>query len=188
MPSDKIDSHFLESSELVKQSLATLRRPIIKAANLITRCFAGGGKLLICGNGGSAAQSQHFAAELVGRYLKERKPLPAIALTTDSSALTAIGNDYDFSKIFSRQLQALAKPGDVLVCVSTSGNSLNVLSAANQAHSLKLKTIAFSGFDGGKLKSICDINLIVPSHSVPHIQEVHLTIIHIICDLIESSL
>ena len=187
MPSTKIDTHFLESSELIKRSLPTLKRPILKSTQLITRTFKSGGKLLICGNGGSAAQSQHFAAELVGRYLKERQAMPAIALTTDTSALTAISNDYGFSHVISRQLQALAKPGDVLFCISTSGNSSNVLKAAKLAKTLKLKTISLTG-NSGKLKNICDINLSVPSSVTPLIQEVHLVIIHTICDLIESFL
>lgn len=184
----KIDRHFLDSSKVVKLSLIKLRRPIYQAATLILEAFKNGHKLLICGNGGSAAEAQHFSSELVGRYLTERRALPAIALTTDTSSLTAIGNDYGYSEVFSRQVQAYAKPGDVLVGISTTGNSPNVVAAASLARSLKLKTIALSGFDGGKLKAICDINLIVPSRSVPHIQEVHLVVIHAICDLVESDI
>lgn len=143
---------------------------------------------MICGNGGSAADAQHLAAELVGRYLKERQPLAAIALTTDTSALTAIGNDYGFKMVFVRQLRALAKPGDILLCISTSGNSESVVAAAKWAKELKVKTISLTGNRGGKLKSACDVNLIVPSDSTPHIQEVHLAIYHVICDLVESTL
>lgn len=183
----KIDTHFLESSALINRSLSTLRQPILKSAQLITQTFKSGGKILICGNGGSAAQSQHFAAELVGRYLKERKAMPAIALTTDTSALTAIGNDYGVDRIFSRQVEAYARKGDALFCISTSGNSPNVLKAAKTAKSLHVKTISLTG-ESGKLKDLCDINLIVPSIKTPFIQEVHLVVIHTICDLIESSL
>ncbi len=183
-----INNHFTLSSELIKLSLPKLRDPISQTAKLISQTFKAGGKLLICGNGGSAAESQHFAAELVGRYLKERKSLPAINLTTDTSALTAVGNDYGFDKVFSRQIEAHAKKGDVLFCISTSGNSANVISAATKAKSLKLKVVGLTGSTGGKLKSVCDVNLIVPSFNTPHVQEVHLVIIHTICDLVESSL
>ncbi|TSC88399.1 MAG: D-sedoheptulose 7-phosphate isomerase [Microgenomates group bacterium Gr01-1014_16] len=182
-----IDDHFTASSKLIKQSLPKLRIPISQAAKLITQTFKSGGKLLICGNGGSAAQSQHFAAELVGRYQKERKAMPAIALTTDTSALTAIANDYGFDKVFSRQVEAVAKQGDVLFCISTSGNSPNILAAAKAAKSLQVKTISLTG-NGGKLKNLCNINLIIPSNKTPLIQEVHLVIIHTLCELIESSL
>ncbi len=183
-----IDTHFIESSKLIKRSLTVLRRPIQESVELITLAFKSGGKLLICGNGGSAAESQHFAAELSGRYLKERNALPAIALTTDTSALTAIGNDYSFVKVFSRQIEALAKPGDILFCISTSGNSANIIAAAKAAKSLKLKTIGLSGNKGGKLKALCDINMIALSNHTPYIQEIHLIAIHTICDLVESVL
>lgn len=188
MPNTKIDTHFLESSKLIKRSLSTLRHPILKSAQLITQTFKSRGKLLICGNGGSAADSQHFAAELVGRYLTERKPLPAIALTTNTYSLTAIGNDYGFDKVFSRQVEAYATKGDVLFCISASGNSANIIAAAKTAKSLQVKTIGLTGNKGGKLKSHCDINLVVPSSRTPYIQEVHLVTIHTICDLIESAL
>ena len=190
MPKDqinKINKHFLESSKLIKLSLVKLRRPLIQAANLISQTFKAGNKLLNCGNGGSAAESQHFAAELVGRYLKERKAFPAISLTTDTSALTAIGNDYGFNKVFSRQVEAIAKQRDVLFCISTSGNSPNILAAAKTAKLLQVKTISLTG-KSGKLKNLCDINLIIPSDKTPLIQEVHLIIIHTICDQVELSL
>jgi D-sedoheptulose 7-phosphate isomerase len=143
---------------------------------------------LICGNGGSAAEAQHFSAELVGRYLKDRKAFPAMSLSTDTSAITAIGNDYGFEKIFSRQVESLARSEDVIVCISTSGNSVNVIEAAKMAKKIGVKVVGLSGNDGGKLKSFCDINLVVPSSHTPYIQEVHLIIIHSICDLIDSSL
>lgn len=184
----KIDTHFIESGKLVRESLPKLKPVIFKSAGLIDKTFKLGGKLLICGNGGSAAQAQHFAAELTGRYLKERQALPAISLTTDTSALTAIGNDYGFDKVFSRQVQALGRAGDVLFCLSTSGNSPNILAVARTAQTLGIKIIGLTGNSGGKLKSLCDINLIVPSHKTPFVQEVHLVVIHVICDLIESSL
>lgn len=183
-----INEHFISSGKLIKQSLSKLRDPISQAAKLISKTFNSGGKLLICGNGGSAADSQHFAAELVGHYLTERKPLPAIALTTNTSSLTAIGNDYGFDKVFSRQVEAYATKGDVLFCISTSGNSANVIAAAKTAKSLQIKTIGLTGNKGGKLKSHCDINLVVPTNHTPFIQEIHLVTIHTICDLVESAL
>lgn len=185
MQKNKIDDHFLESSNLIKQSLTSLRDSIDQVAKLISKTFKSNGKLLICGNGGSAAEAQHFSAELVGRYLKERKALPAIALTTDSSTLLAIGNDYGFEEVFSRQVKAHAKPNDVLLCISTSGNSTNIISAAKVAKKIGVKVVGLSGNGGGKLKSFCDINLIVPSKHTPYIQEIHLIIIHTFCDLIE---
>ncbi len=182
-----LKDHFKESAKLISQSTRILEMPIAKASDLIVNAFNSGNKLLVCGNGGSAAESQHMAAELTGRYLKERKALPAIALTTDTSALTAIGNDYHFDQVFSRQIQALGSPGDVLLCMSTSGNSANVIKAAKQALTQKIKVIILSGNSGGKLKKYSDVNIIVPSKSTPLIQEVHLVVIHILCDLLESS-
>lgn len=181
----QINKHFTESRKLTELSLIKLRQPIIQAADLISETFKNGNKLLICGNGGSAAESQHFSAELVGRYLKERRGLPAIALTVDTSSLTAIGNDYGYQTVFSRQVEAYAQPGDTLVCISTTGTAPNVISASKKAKSLKVRTISLTGCGGGILKSLCDINVIVPSKSIPHIQEIHLIIIHTICDLIE---
>jgi len=159
-----------------------------KAASVIIDSFKKGGKLFIFGNGGSAADSQHIAAELVGRFKRERKALPAIALTTDTSAMTAIANDYGYDLVFSRQLEALASRGDVALGISTSGNSQNVIEAFKKAKSIGLKTIALSGADGGKTKEMCDISIIVASKDTPRVQESHIMIGHILCGLIEDSL
>jgi D-sedoheptulose 7-phosphate isomerase len=160
---------------------------IASAAQKIASCLKSGGKLLICGNGGSAADSQHFAAELSGRYKKERKALAAIALTTDTSALTAIGNDYGFEKVFARQVEALGKKGDVLVALSTSGTSPNVLAAIEAAKKQGMASIGFTGSSGGKMKSLCDLCICIPSSSTPRIQEAHITLIHIICEIIDAE-
>jgi len=144
--------------------------------------------VLICGNGGSAADSQHIAAELIGRFKKERKAIPALALTVDSSALTAIGNDYGFETIFSRQVEALATPNDAIVGISTSGNSKNIILALNLARKIGSKTIGFMGNDGGGMKDCVDVGIIVPSNDTARIQEVHITIGHIICEIIEQDL
>ncbi len=161
---------------------------IEKAATVILESLKKGGKLLIFGNGGSAADSQHIAAELVGRFKIERKALPAIALTTDTSALTAIANDYGYDAVFSRQLEALASKGDVALGISTSGNSKNVIEAFRKARSLGLKTIALAGGDGGKIKKEADISIIVASKDTPRVQESHIMIGHILCALIEHNI
>ena len=153
-----------------------------------TQTVSGGGKILLCGNGGSASDCQHIAAELTGRFLKERRPLPAIALTTDTSALTAIANDYGYAQVFSRQLEALANPCDTLIAISTSGNSENVIGAVNLAKSQALRVIGLLGRDGGRLKELCDISIVVPSDSTPRIQEAHILIGHTICEGIEKGL
>jgi D-sedoheptulose 7-phosphate isomerase len=160
---------------------------IVDAAMLIARCLRGGGKLLLFGNGGSAADAQHLAAEFVGRFRIERQALPAIALTTDSSILTAVGNDYGFDQIFARQVQALGRPGDVAIGISTSGNSPNVTSAITQAAKQELKTIGLAGKDGGSLAKCVDISITVASANVARVQECHITIGHILCELVESS-
>lgn len=161
---------------------------IEKAALTIIDSLKKGGKLFIFGNGGSAADSQHIAAELVGRFSMERRALPAIALTTDTSALTAIANDYGYEAVFSRQLEALASKGDVALGISTSGNSKNVIEAFKRAESLGLKRIALLGGDGGKIKEKCDISIIVSSKDTPRIQESHILIGHILCSLIEDGI
>jgi len=148
-------------------------------------------KILLCGNGGSAADAQHIAAELTGRFKKERIALPAIALTTDTSALTAIGNDYGFEYVFSRhsrQIEALAKKGDVLIAISTSGNSQNVINAIKSAKKIGCKIITFCGKDGGEMKNMGDINIIIPSNNTPRIQEMHIMIGHMICQLIDDGI
>lgn len=169
------------------QKIFDLNEQVEKAALLLTQSLAQGGKILICGNGGSAADAQHFAAELTGRYKRERKGIAGIALSVDTSALTAIGNDYGFEYVFSRQVEALAKKGDVLFGISTSGNSANVLKAAASARERGCAIIGLSGRDGGKLNEICDINLVMPSSDTPRIQELHILIIHILCDIIEQA-
>ena len=160
---------------------------IEKSADVIVDSFKKGGKLLIAGNGGSAADSQHFAAELVGRFKKERRALPAIALTANTSILTAIANDYSFDKVFSRQIEALAKNGDVFFAISTSGNSANIVEGIRAAKKIGCLVIGLTGKAGGKMKDICDILIDVDSDDTPRIQENHILIIHSICEIIENS-
>ena len=179
-----------EFSEHLKTSQATLKYiagPLEIAANLCIDCLQDGGKILIFGNGGSAADAQHIAAELVGRYKVERKGLPAIALTTDTSALTAIGNDYGYNHVFDRQVEALVNKGDVVIGISTGGSSGNVISALKLAKDIGCKTIGFSGRDGGEMNTLCDVNLVVPAEDTPRIQEMHIVIGHTICHLIDQE-
>ena len=176
------------SGDLKHQVAETLSGEILKAAHMIRDCLVDGGKLLLMGNGGSAADSQHIAAELIGRFKKERKAIPALALTVDSSSLTALGNDYGFDTVFSRQLEALATPSDAVIGISTSGNSLNVIRALNLAREIGASTIGFMGNDGGDMKNCVDISIIVPSNDTARIQEVHITVGHIICEIIEQDL
>jgi D-sedoheptulose 7-phosphate isomerase len=161
---------------------------ITAAVDLIVAALEKGHKLLIMGNGGSAADAQHFAAEIVGRFKLERRALPAIALNTDTSILTAVGNDYGFDLVFSRQVEALAQPGDVVIGISTSGSSNNVYGALLRAREIGCSTVGLLGRDGGSLAGIADIPLVVPVQDTPRIQEVHVTIIHIVCELIEKRL
>ncbi|MBD5164542.1 D-sedoheptulose 7-phosphate isomerase [Helicobacter sp.] len=177
---EEIHSH-LESA----QKMESLAEDLQKAAQMAISTLKNGGKILLCGNGGSAADSQHIAAELTGRYKKERKGLCAIALTTDTSALTAIGNDYGYDSVFSRQVEALAKSGDLLLGISTSGNSKNVLNALKVAREIGCQTLGFSGREGGEMRNLCDVLLISPSNDTPRIQEMHILMGHILCDLIE---
>lgn len=175
----------------ISESIATLEASkslessIIKVAKLITDSLQNGGKLIAFGNGGSAADAQHFAAELSGRYKKERKALAGIAISTDTSALTAIGNDYGFEVVFSRQVEAIAQKGDVLFGISTSGNSANVLKAFESGKSIGCKCVGLSGKGGGKMSDLSDINLVIPSDNTPRIQEAHILVIHALCGLIE---
>jgi len=179
---------FRSGTDLRNQVARDCGENIVDAAMLIARCLRGGGKLLLFGNGGSAADAQHLAAEFVGRFRIERQALPAIALTTDSSILTAVGNDYGFDQIFARQVQALGRPGDVAIGISTSGNSPNVTSAITQAAKQELKTIGLAGKDGGSLVKCVDISITVASTNVAMIQECHITIGHILCELVENEL
>lgn len=169
---------------MVESSLGELTR----AAELITRCFRQGGKLLLFGNGGSAADAQHLAGEFIGRFFLTREPLPAIALTTDTSALTAIGNDFGFEQIFARQIQALAHAGDVAIAISTSGDSPNVLYGVQAACQRGVITIGLTGGDGGALAPMVDCALVVPSTNTAHIQETHIAIGHALCLVVEQSL
>lgn len=174
-----------EVISLVERDLPPL---IAEMVTLLADTFTNGGKLLVMGNGGSAADAQHFAAEIVGRFKMERRGLPAIALSTDTSILTAIGNDYGFDRVFHRQVEALAAPGDLIVGISTSGNSPNVLKALELAREKGCRTVALLGADGGAIKDVCHLALIVPTGDTPRVQEGHITIIHIVCDLLEKTL
>ncbi|ENN95560.1 phosphoheptose isomerase [Methanocaldococcus villosus KIN24-T80] len=180
--------YFEESAKVKLKFIEENEENLKKSIEIIVRVLKNGNKILICGNGGSAADAQHFAAEIVGRFKLERKGLPAIALTTDTSILTAIGNDYGFEMIFERQVEALGKKGDVLVGISTSGNSKNVIRAVNKAKEMGIYTIGLLGKGGGKLKDIVDLALVVPSNDTARIQECHLTIYHVICEEVEKRL
>ena len=185
---DEIKRQLNEHINAVNMVTEQLTEPIAECARMLVDALKGGHKLLIMGNGGSAADAQHFAAEMVGRFLMERKALPAIALTTDTSILTAVGNDYGFDEIFTRQVEALANPGDILIGISTSGNSLNIKRALETGQRIGVKTIGLLGRDGGEIGPIVDFNLTVPNFETPRIQEAHLIIIHILCDLVEKGL
>ncbi len=161
---------------------------LFAAADVLLTAFGAGRKVLVCGNGGSAADAQHFAAELVGRFARERRAWPAIALTTDTSILTAVGNDYGFDRVFARQVEAHGQPGDVLVGISTSGGSPNVVAAVETARSRGLVTVGLTGRDGGALGRAVDVHVNVPSPSTARIQEVHTTLLHVLCDLVEREL
>ena len=164
-----------------------LEADIKKACETAVATLKAGGKILLCGNGGSAADAQHIAAELTGRYKTERGALAGIALTTDTSALTAIGNDYGYEFVFSRQLEALGREGDMLIAISTSGNSGNVIKALELARKIGIKTIGLSGRTGGAMNELCELNLVVPSNDTPRIQEMHIMIGHIICQAIDDA-
>jgi len=179
----------LLASAALKQQLADEQvEEIAQAAQLLIQCLRAGNRILLCGNGGSAADAQHLATELVSRFLRERAALPAIALTTNSSSLTAIANDYTFADVFARQVEAFGRTGDVLIGISTSGNSENVLRALQTAGAKGLQTLALTGAGGGKLAAIADQLIAIPSDDVPRIQEAHIAIGHILCDWVEKSL
>jgi D-sedoheptulose 7-phosphate isomerase len=183
-----IAASFKEGRELGLEVVRSGGSAIVEAAQAVASCLRSGGKLLFLGNGGSAADAQHLAAELVGHFILERRPLPAMALTTDSSILTAVGNDYGFEQVFSRQIEALGRPGDVAIGISTSGQSANVVAAMRTARKLGLKTIGFAGKDGGALAKCVDIPIVVRSTNTARIQECHITIGHLICELAEQDL
>lgn len=185
----RIRAHFAESIEAKQAAVASMAGPIAAAVQAMTACLQNGGKIMACGNGGSAADSQHFAAELLNRFEKERPPLAAIALTTDTSTLTSIGNDYRFEDIFAKQVKALGRSGDVLLAISTSGNSPNVQEAIAAAHALGIRVVALTGKDGGQMAGRLmpdDIELRVPTNRTARIQEVHLLTLHCLCDGIDT--
>ena len=184
---DVLITALADTIELHRQIAETQIDRVLEAARAIAASFEAGGKLLVFGNGGSASDAQHVAAEFVGRFLQERQALSAIALTTDTSVLTSIGNDYAFERIFVRQVEALGRSGDVAMGISTSGRSPNVVAALASAQGRGLTTIALTGCDGGAVGSTADIHINVPSPSTPRVQEVHRTLLHIICDLVEQS-
>ena len=191
MLEQRIEQQFIDSADLKYQSAQVLSKPIAAAVHAILASVTSGNKVLACGNGGSAADAQHFAAEFVGRYERERPELGAIALTTDSSIITAIANDYDFSVIFSKQVRALGIAGDVLLALSTSGNSANVLAAIEAAHEREMTVVALTGRGGGKIKQALretDVHICVPHERTARIQEVHALVIHCICDGVDTQL
>jgi D-sedoheptulose 7-phosphate isomerase len=191
MNTQRILAHFQESAELKLKSAAALAQPISQAIELMFNALSNGNKILACGNGGSAGDAQHFAAELVGRFERERFPLPAISLTTDTSIITAVGNDYSFREIFSKQVQAFGQAGDILLAISTSGNSGNVLAAAEAALEREMRIVALTGKDGGQLAKMltdADVHINVPHSRTARIQEVHLVAIHSICDGLDVAL
>ena len=187
----RMTSHFRDAIALHEQSMHTLAPTLATAVDLLFAALANNGRILACGNGGSAADAQHFIAELVGRFERERPGLAAIALTTDTSILTAIGNDYDFSAIFSKQVQALGAPGDVLIAITTSGNSANVLAAVEAAHAKEMTVIALTGRGGGKMAgelTETDVHICVPHERTARIQEVHILALHCLCDAVDLQL
>lgn len=184
----EIVSQFAAHRDVMLRLEQELSPRIAEMVALLVTTFSHGGKLLVMGNGGSAADAQHFVAEIVGRFKMERRGLPAIALSTDTSILTAIGNDYGYDRVFSRQVEALAVAGDLVVGISTSGNSRNVLLALELAHERGCTTVGLLGKDGGVIKGVCDLALVVPTDDTPRVQEGHITIIHIACDLLEKAM
>jgi len=186
--SAKLAAAIQESVEVKQRVLDEHISTLNKIVQVMRKCLAEGNKVLLFGNGGSAADSQHIAAELVSKFLRDRKALPAIALTTDTSILTSVANDYSFEEVFARQIEALGRMGDVAVAISTSGNSPNILQAVRLAKEKGLITIGLTGLDGGKLKSAVDICFHAPSKHTPRIQEVHITVAHAICDILEQEL
>jgi D-sedoheptulose 7-phosphate isomerase len=187
----RISAHFAESAKLKLAAAEPLAAPLVRGIELLVDTLRGGGRVLSCGNGGSAADAQHFAAELVNRFERERPPLAAIALSTDTSALTSIANDYAYQQVFSKPLRAFGKRGDALLAISTSGNSANVIDAMHAAHELGIRVIALTGNGGGKMAALVrddDVHLCVPHKTTARIQEVHLLCIHCLCDGIDTLL
>jgi len=188
---DRVRRHFADSAQLKIDAAEALAPAIARAAQLLTRCLLSDGKILACGNGGSASDAQHFAAEMIGRFERERPELPAISLATDTSILTAVSNDYAFDQIFAKQVRALGAKGDVLLAISTSGNSGNVLAAIDAAHDREMRVVAMTGKGGGRIGAMLsteDVHLCVPHDRTARIQEVHLLMIHCLCDAVDHAL
>ena len=183
-----INKEFQGHLEIIQKVIDTMNEPLEKATKLVVKTLKAGNKILLFGNGGSAADAQHIAAELTGRYKTERKGLAGIALTTDTSVLTAIGNDYGYDRIFDRQVESLATKGDLLIGISTSGNSKNIVNALKVGQKLGCKTLGLTGYDGGAINKYCDVSLIVPSNETPRIQEMHILFGHIFCEIIDNEL
>jgi len=187
----RIAEHFAESARLKHAAAQVLTEPLVRASQIFVDALRGGGKILSCGNGGSAADAQHFAAELVNRFERERPPLAAVALSTDTSSLTSIANDYAYQQVFSKPLRAIGRRGDALLAISTSGNSANVLDAVHAAHEIGVRVVALTGNGGGKMAAALrpeDAHLCVPHRVTARIQEVHLLCIHCLCDAIDTLL
>lgn len=184
---EMINKELQAHKETIEKTINTMTPNIQEASNLMVSTLKNGNKILLIGNGGSAADAQHIAAELTGRYKSERKGLPAIALTTDTSALTAISNDYGYGRVFDRQVEALANKGDLLLGISTSGNSANIISAFHLAKEFGCQTLGMSGKGGGEMSSVCDLNLVIPSDDTPRIQEMHILIGHILCQAVDDA-
>lgn len=191
MMEQRIQQQFFDSADLMYAAAEVLSKPIADAVEALLGCITAGGKLMVCGNGGSACDAQHFAAEFVGRFERERPGLAALALTTDTAVLTAIGDDYDFNAIYAKQVQALGSPGDVLIAISTSGSSANVLAAVEAAHAKDMTVVALSGRGGGKLGALLmdtDVHICVPHDRTARIQEVHGLVLHCLCDAVDQQL
>ena len=187
----RVGQHFADSAQTKQKSAELLAAPIAQAVEMMVKCMLANGKILVCGNGGSAADSQHFAAELIGRFERERPGLAAIALTTDTSVLTAVANDYDYEQVFSRQVRALGQASDVLLALSTSGNSNNVIAAIHAAHERDMLVVALTGNGGGDIADLLaveDAHICVPSDRTARVQEVHLLALHCLCDGIDTLL
>jgi len=185
---ESIRAHLRMGSDLYARMAEDLPEAAAQAAEMLIQALREGRRLYVCGDGGSAAQAQHVAGELIGRFLKDRRPLPCVALTTDTSVLTAVANDYEFESVFARQVEALVEEGDVLWALSTSGNSANVLKAASAATRRGARLLGMTGRDGGHLKELCDVVLRVPADSSPPVQEGHLALVHVLCGLVEQAL
>jgi len=187
----RIRAHFADSAQLKLAAAEALAPAVARAAELLTQCLLGDGRILACGNGGSAADAQHFAAEMIGRFERERPELPAISLATDTSILTAVANDYSYEQIFAKQVRALGAAGDALLAISTSGNSANVIAAVDAAHDREMRVVALTGKGGGRIGAMlapADVHLCVPHDRTARIQEVHLLMIHCLCDAIDNTL